>query len=280
MPLASNDNARPGKREPILVTISFSHYCEKARWGLDLAGARYREEGHLPLFHFAAVALATRGARDKAADSTSTRFSTPVLITREGERICDSTRILQHLCAAEGLSLYDPPEALALDEKYSKSLGPHTRRFGYHHLLRDKHTLRKFFWSLDNKVQAAGALLWQPVYARVLRKALRINADSAERSRQKILAVAGSVEERLADGRRYLCGDTFSAADLSFAALLAPCLLVTREEGYRAAFPSIEQTGGPLAAFASDMRARGAGQFALRIYCEHRGRSADVKLDF
>ena len=38
-----------------LITISFSHYCEKARWALDRAGVEYTEEAHLPLFHYTAT---------------------------------------------------------------------------------------------------------------------------------------------------------------------------------------------------------------------------------
>src|SRR5690348_3529366 len=42
----------------VLVTIPFSHFCEKARWALDHARVAYREEGHGPGLH----RLATRRA--------------------------------------------------------------------------------------------------------------------------------------------------------------------------------------------------------------------------
>ena len=35
---------------PTLITISFSHYCEKARWALDRCGIEFRERANLPLF--------------------------------------------------------------------------------------------------------------------------------------------------------------------------------------------------------------------------------------
>ena len=61
-----------------LVTIPFSHYCEKARWALEACGVEYREEGHLPLFHVMPVKLAGGGrtvpllvdGRTVVADST------------------------------------------------------------------------------------------------------------------------------------------------------------------------------------------------------------------
>lgn len=259
-----------------LVTISFSHYCEKARWGLDLVGKPYREDGHLPLFHFVPTALATRGASDKKADSVSTALSTPVLITESGERICDSTRILQHICAKEGLSWYDHPEALGLDAKFSEKLGPHTRRYGYHQLLGDSKLVREMFFSVGNKKQAAVATALLPVYARLMRKALNVNEASAERSKVKVLAMADEVEERLRDGRRYLCGDEFSAADLSYAALMAPSLLLTHDEGYGSEFPSMERAGGQVAELARQLRDRRAGEHALIVYRQHRPPSAAV----
>lgn len=42
---------------PKLVTIAFSHYCEKARWALDLSPWRdvYLEDSHMPVFHIPPV---------------------------------------------------------------------------------------------------------------------------------------------------------------------------------------------------------------------------------
>lgn len=79
-----------------LVTIAFSHYCEKARWGLEHFGVEYRDLRTLPMFHFFGVmgATAFRGGR---RDRASTRWSTPVLITGEGTRVHDSAEILVYL---------------------------------------------------------------------------------------------------------------------------------------------------------------------------------------
>jgi glutathione S-transferase len=35
-----------------LLTIPISHYCEKARWGLERLGLAYREEAHIQGFHY------------------------------------------------------------------------------------------------------------------------------------------------------------------------------------------------------------------------------------
>ena len=244
---------------------------------MDIAGKPYQEKGNLPLLHFLPVALATRGARDKAKDSMSTAYSTPILITERGTQICDSTRIMQYLSSTHEMRLFQAPESEALDAYFSEELGPHTRRYGYHFLLGDPGLLRELFWSLGNKSQAAAAIALGPVYSRVMRKALRINAATAARSKEKILTIAAEVEARLDDGREFLCGDTFGAADLSFSALMAPSLLLTHGEGYGSQFPSMERAGGEVADFAREMRDRRAGQFALQMYRDYRPPSAGVK---
>ena len=75
-----------------LVTLAFSHYNEKARWALDVCGVEYREERWMPGFSQLAVLAATKGKGGKR-DDVSSRLSTPVLITSEGETIVDSTDV-------------------------------------------------------------------------------------------------------------------------------------------------------------------------------------------
>jgi glutathione S-transferase len=65
-----------------LITIPMSHYCEKARWGLDHAGLAWREEAHLQVFHYRAVRRYTSSGM------------VPVLVDGE-HAIADSTAILK-----------------------------------------------------------------------------------------------------------------------------------------------------------------------------------------
>ena len=73
----------------------------------------------------------------------------------------------------------------------------------------------------------------------------------------------------LADGRRFLVGDRFTAADLTFAALYAPIVLPPEQ-------PVTSRSESPpsLIRLRDEARARPAGQFAARIYREERARRA------
>src|SRR6476661_1994049 len=106
-----------------LITIPFSHYCEKARWALELSGVPYDEEGHLPVFHYAATIRA--GAKR----------TVPALI-HDGKVIPDSTPIIAYADEHRpGVLLPTDPalrdEALALEDAFDRQLGPATRRWMY-----------------------------------------------------------------------------------------------------------------------------------------------------
>ena len=79
--------------------------------------------------------------------------------------------------------------------------------------------------------------------------------------------VFDAVGERLADGRRYLAGDAFSAADLAFAALAAAVLLPPR---YGVRLPSPEELPEPFGAEVRALREHPAGRFALGLYDQGR----------
>ena len=76
---------------------------------------------------------------------------------------------------------------------------------------------------------------------------------------------------RNADYRRFLLGDGFTAADLTFAALAAPMLLPS---GYGSPLPPPDAMPPVMAQEVYRLRAHPAGQFADRLYAEERVRPA------
>jgi glutathione S-transferase len=97
-------------------------------------------------------------------------------------------------------------------------------------------------------------------------RSLKITPDSVERSRQKIDALLQEVGQVLKDGRPFLIGETFSAADLTFASLAAPVLCPPE---YSVPFYTPEQAPSAMGDQIQAWRATPAGQHALRCFQSH-----------
>ena len=253
-----------------LITLAFSHYNEKARWALDRYAIPYSEEPHMPFVCSLAVAVATRGRGGKA-DRTSSRYSTPVLILNDGRVLSDSTDIVRF--AAEGDNSFFPSsEVSELVDHYGDQLGPYTRLLAYWHLGRHPGMIEQL--AADN-VGSRQAKVFQrlaPLMQSQLTRALGLTEKGRDRAMARLREELDATGSRLAD-RDYLCGDRFTAADLTFAALLSPVLCITPEEGFGAIPPELASLDDEAQALISEVRAHRAGQFALRIYGEERRRS-------
>jgi glutathione S-transferase len=238
-----------------LITIPFSHFCEKARWALDRAGVAYREEPHLPMFHYLGTARAGGGR------------TVPVLVV-DGRVLTDSTDIVGWADSQRPGTLLpeQPAEALALEDEFDCQLGPATRRWAYYHLLPKREAVMSLAGDVPRWELRALDLL-RPLAVRVMTRGLKIDAAGVERSRSKIEAVFAHVSELLRDGRRYLTGDRFTAADLTFAALATPVVIPPEHPLLQ---PKLElfppEARGQIAAW----RASPAGKHALRMYADHR----------
>jgi glutathione S-transferase len=249
-----------------MIVIPPSHYCEKARWALRLAGVSFTEEAHPPMFHVRAVRRAG-GQR-----------TTPTLVTPDGV-FGDSTAIMGWLQGLPGARWrpYGEEEALAQEvkewERYlGEQLGPHTRRYAYSHLLPLPRALSLPCLTHGAPAREARltALLW-PLIRWVMRTSMKITPEGAARSQVKIEACFDRVAGALREGeglKAYLVGDRLSVADVTFATLAAPVLMV---EGYGALLPEWGQLPEALRAQVSLYRAHPAGQFALKVYEELKG---------
>jgi glutathione S-transferase len=254
----TNSNTAPA----ILITIPLSHYCEKARWALDRVALPYREEPHAPLLH-------------RLATKRNDGGTVPVLV-HGSRRFIDSTDILVHADAVCGGDLLYPRDAAlrrevdALEERFDTELGPHTRRWAYAQLLPQAKLLRSVWSRGVPRLEASLLPLITPLARRLARAAYKITPESAQRSLERVRGVFRHVDDLLKDGRRFLAGERFTAADLSFAALAAPVLFPAE---CRAVQPALDAVPAAMREEALRLRATDAGQFALRIFAQERGGS-------
>jgi len=248
-----------------LLSIPVSHYCEKARWALERARLEYTEIRHLQLLHYASTLWHARS------------LYAPVLLTPHGP-ITGSTNILRYAdsygSADAPLFPHDAESAQRVTEweaLFDRVVGVESRRWLYH----------AGFAELGSEgmlaIGAQGTPRWQAPLARVLMPLARrylavrldITAARVESGLQALRQVFERVGSELSDGRSYLVGDRFSAADLSFAALAA-FVLMPPEYGVRMPVPA--ELPPPMRAIVEEFRATRAGDFALRLFEAERPR--------
>jgi glutathione S-transferase len=248
-----------------LVTIPISHFCEKARWALDRAGVAYVEQPHLQLVHVVAARRAGGGR------------TVPVFVTDQGEVLAESAAILRWADSrvASDRRLYPDGgagvEATAVESWLDGGLGPDGRLWMYHETLPVVRQLEP--WAL------VGIPAWErhffrlggPVVTGLLRRVLGVEPEAARAALERVDAVFDDIARRLSDGRRFILGDRFTAADLTFAALSAPMLLPSR---YGSPLPPVDVMPDALAREVQRLRAHPAGVFADRLYAEERGQPA------
>lgn len=241
------------------MTIPISHYCEKARWALERSGFAYREEPHVQGIHRVAARRAGGG------------ITVPVLVTPEGS-IADSAEILDWVDArsAPELRLFpaereERARVKATCRRLDDVLGPHGRRLIYVHMFGQRDAV------LD--CNNHGVPAWEdralrlgwPLAVRFVSRALDIRPGVEVQDEEMVWREFDHVAELLADGRPYLCGARFGAADLTFAALAAPVLL---PEHYGVRLPQPDQLAPHTAALVQRARAHPAGRHALAMIAQ------------
>lgn len=252
------------KTANVLVTIPMSHYCEKARWALERTGIAYRERPHIQAIH----RLATRRAGGG--------LTAPVLVCSAGV-LADSADIVAwaDAQASPGRKLYPSEphrseQVRRLEADFDARLGPHSRRWMYQQLRKRR--------DLAVSYACPGVPAWErvsmrfgyPLVIAIVARVLDVTPATAAKSEAQVRATFDEVAERLSDGRRYMCGDEFTAADLTFSALAAPVLV---PRGYGVPLPQPEQLPPYTAKVVREMRAHPAGVHALRMFDSERLRA-------
>ena len=135
--------------------------------------------------------------------------------------MAESADIVVYADARGGRIACDDREARALADDYDERLGPATRLWVYHSMMDHRDS--------SPTPMTDGVPPWQrtrlggrrqgAISAFAVAKILKINDENAVDAERTFRAIFADVDARLADGRRYLAGERFSIADLTFAAL-------------------------------------------------------------
>ncbi len=247
-----------------LITIPISHYCEKARWSLQRAGISYLEEPHVQGLHRLYVRRAGGGV------------TVPVLVTPDGaigeseqilEWVDERTEPSQRLFAAGA----ERERALTLCRRLDARLGPHGRRLIYVRMFEQRELMLRYNDQGVPRWEDRALRVGLPLAKRFIARVLEIRPGVEREDEGVVFAELDWVAEQLADGRPYLLGERFSAADLTFAALAAPIVL---PPVYGVPLPPAGLLDAPSKDLVERGRAHPAGAFALRLYDERAGAPA------
>ena len=151
-------------------------------------------------------------------------------------------------------------EVTALERDFDTDLGPEGRRWMYFHMLARK--------DLGVAYNCTGVPAWERrsfplmlgVMSGYVRHLFAIGPTTGDEAGAAVERTFDAVAARLADGRPYLCGDAFTAADLAFAALAAPALVPPE---YGVPLPQPDELPADMAAGVRAFRAHPAGAFAV-----------------
>jgi glutathione S-transferase len=251
----------------VLWHIEVSHYNEKARWALDYKGIPYSARVPMPGLHGLTALRVTRGKQRRL----------PVL-ELDGRRIGDSTAIIAALEEyAPEPPLYPAGDAerrraLALEDWYDEQLGPELRRFVWHHTLPDMDVVARTLFQQPGTLRERVLRATAPLARIAVRRDYAVNALSAARARDRVVAAMDKLEAELQPSG-YLVGDGFSVADLTAAALFTP-LVAPPERPFAppTRVPAVQELG-------DELMARPGGRWIEEMYARHRNRHVTERVD-
>jgi glutathione S-transferase len=248
---------------PLLWHIPISHYNEKARWALDFKRIAHHRQVLGPDYLIRAWRATGRG-------------TLPILFL-DKRAIGDSTHIIAALEERYPEAPLYPVDvavrrrALALEDYFDEQLGPAIRAAIVTPLFRRDPdiALRVLTTGMPDKAYENLRPLMRifPAYYRFRHK---IRDAKLEADRATVNAALDRIEQEL-QGRAYLCGDAFTVADLTAAALLSPLLQPPEIQ-----YPLRVELPGYLQDYRAVFLKHPAAQWAMGIYRLHRCSSAEV----
>jgi glutathione S-transferase len=246
-----------------LLTIPISHYCEKARWALDRAGIAYEEERHIQGVH-QIVARRAGGGTTVPVLLTGDRVLTEsaAILRYADDRMAPERRLFPHDAA-------ERREVETLGRELDEGLGPDARRLIYAVMFEAKPLMLHFNNQGVPRWEARALTALWPLATRYVSRHLGITAATRVEDERRVRATFDAIAERLADGRRHLCGDRFSAADLTFACL-SSAVIAPPQYGVR--LPQPEELPQHIGDLIRSFREHAAGAYAMELFRTERNR--------
>ena len=230
------------------------------RWALDYKGVEHERRSPPPGPHMLFALAKSRGAS-----------KTFPLLDLDGRTLADSTEIvaaLERLRPEPPLYPADPGErrrALELEDFFDEEVGPYTRLYAWHEILKDRETAERLIRSGMVGPLKVGARFTAPVAAGFVHYRYGVkSADAAREARVKIDAGFDRLEAELGD-REYLVGGSFTVADLTAAALFYPSVLPA--EG-----PQLPEPPPAYTAFRAEIEDRPGYRYVEEMFRRHRKR--------
>jgi glutathione S-transferase len=158
-------------------------------------------------------------------------------------------------------------EVKSLCRRFDEELGPRGRRLIYVHMLAQPNVALRFNNQGVPPWEDRAARYGWPLVVRFLTRALGIRPGIEVEDEAVVFREFDLVAERLADGRRHLCGERFGAADLTFAALSAAVLLPPL---YGVSLPQPDLLAPETTRLVERAREHPAGRYALTLFAQER----------
>ena len=247
--------------EPTLFTFPPSLDSEFSRFVLHHYGIDAREERHVLIIQ--SVVTLVRAGTPRI----------PTLVGVGPQPLDQVKRIIDALEATAPpqrklLAGLDPGLLDSDWREFHTTLQTASTVFPYYHLVPRRDLMVRALSEGSPAWEVSAVRHAYPVWEVTLRVLLRLTARRAAEALASIRSSLTGVEARLRDGRRYLCGDRFTLHDMGFAIAAAPAIW---PDNYGGPLPPLAETPAPIQQLVQETRARPAGQFAMRIYRDHRG---------
>jgi glutathione S-transferase len=229
---------------------------ERSRFLLWHYAQPYREERHI--YGWASILAVLHGGAKELP-----------LIYGNGLKLSTSRGIIDHFetCCNPSQILIPAQQPLRMqveaDDARFHDLAYYVARIAYFHLLPHPDILIEPFTRGIPWLEAKLTPAFYPALRGLITLGLKLSRKAVADSVEHASRIVEEVDRRIADGRRFLCGNRLTLSDLSFATAIAPLLL---PEGYSAPIPTYAQMPAEMKQIIDSFRQRPTSALVSRIY--------------